>query len=514
MSRIELAKRTRAKWFACAVAYAALLGCETGSPPPVEPPVKPPQSEPENPLSDVEGAERTAPGSATNDAQEGGDHGAVLPRIPFTNVAGSQGLGFTHESGATGQKLLPETMGGGCAFIDFDDDGDQDLALANGGSWPWTGASDSPDEEDATTHGGVRLYRNDGGAFVDVSDASGVGSIDFYAQGLAVGDFDADDDDDLIVTGVGGIVVLRNDAGVFVDATKEAGVVSRDADWTTSAGFFDYDRDGDLDLFVCRYIAWSREIDLANDYMLAGVGRSYGPPFNFNGVESVLYRNDGGVFTDVSHEAGVQGEEDVVGKALAVTFWDVDRDGWIDVLVANDTEANFFFRNRGNGSFENAAHLAGLALDANGGATSGMGIDVAFFRNTDDLAVAVGNFANESTSFYVGGGSPPLFTDESIAVGIGGPSRVSLTFGVLFEDFDLDGRVDLVETNGHLEEGIQKVQQSQRYRQSAELFWNAGPAAPREMALLPADDVGDLASPVVGRSLATADFDGDGDMDL
>ena len=447
-----------------------------------------------------------APERAVTDAAPG------RVQIPFTQIAEQAGLDFVHRSGAMGQKLLPETMGGGAAFFDYDNDSDPDLLLVSGGRWPGE-QSDAPG-----LSGTARLYRNDGGAFTDVTEASGLLSLDLYAQGIAVGDFDADNDDDLVITGLGGTVALRNDHGVFMDVTAQIGVRSDPESWTTSAGFFDFDRDGDLDLFVCQYVSWSREIDLATNHMLAGIGRSYGPPFNFSGTQSLLYRNDDGVFIDISAQAGIHVSKPAgdlpVGKALAVTFCDYDRDGWLDIVAANDTEPNFLFRNQGNGAFVESAQEAGVAFDANGGATSGMGIDAAYFRNNDELGIAIGNYANETTSVFVGDGDPPLFADESLAVGVGGPSRAALTFGILWADLDLDGRLDLVQANGHLERQIQEVEQSQRYQQPAQLFWNAGSDAPHDFEALADRDVGDLAQPIAGRSLACADIDGDGDLDL
>jgi tetratricopeptide (TPR) repeat protein len=199
---------------------------------------------------------------------------------------------------------------------------------------------------------------------------------------------------------------------------------------------------------------------------------------------------------------------------LAVVFVDFDRDGHIDIFVANDTVRNFLFRNRGDGSFEEVGEVQGVAFDANGGATSAMGTDIAWHRNNDDLAIAVGNFANEMTSLFVANAKRPLFTDEAMASGLGGPTRAKLSFGLLFDDFDLDGRVDLFQANGHLESDIQIVQPSQTYEQPAQLFWNAGSNVPLEFAELSAAQVGDLAKPIVGRAAASGDLDGDGDLDL
>lgn len=433
------------------------------------------------------------------------------PALPFTDVTGEAGIDFVHVSGAAGEKLLPETMGGGAAFLDADGDGDQDLLLVNGAYWP-----DDPRSADQPTS---RLYRNDGaGRFTDVTEEAGLDVV-LYGMGAAVGDVDGDGDQDIFITAVGENRLLRNDGGVFTDVTSEAGVAGEAADWSTSAGFFDPDRDGDLDLFVCNYIEWSRPIDLEADYRLTGIGRAYGPPTNFNGAHSRLYRNRGdGTFEDVSAEAGIRVTNPVTGvpsgKALAVVFSDLDDDGWPDVIVANDTVQNFVFRNRGDGTFEEIGASCGLGYDAMGSATGAMGIDVADFRNDRSTGVAVGNFANEMTSLYLADADPWRFADVAVAEGVGARSRQALSFGLFFFDADLDGRLDLLQANGHVEDEINTVQSSQHYRQPAQLFWNAGPEARASFILVPPEQTADLATPIVGRGAAYADIDDDGDLDV
>lgn len=435
------------------------------------------------------------------------------PPVRFTDVTQAAGIAFRHVTGAYGEKLLPETMGPGCAFLDLEDDGDPDLLLVNGAAWPWhpEGAGAAP----ATP----ALYRNDGqGRFEDVTKAFGL-DVSFYGMGVAVGDVDGDGDRDLFFTGVGGNHLFRREGEGFVEATAGAGVGGDPTGWTTGAGFFDFDRDGDLDLFVCSYVRWSREIDHDVDYRIDGVHRSFGPPTGYAGAHCVLYRNEGGGrFVDVSQAAGLHVVNPAlrvpVSKALGLAFLDLGDDGWIDVFVANDTTANFLFRNKGDGTFEELGAARGVAYDAQGKATGAMGVDVADYRNEGVLAIAVGNFANEPTSFYVANASGAIFTDATTAEGVGAPSRQALKFGVLFLDYDLDGRVDLFETNGHLEEEIEKLQKSQRYRQPSQLFWNVGPGARATYAEVPRETTGDLAKPVVGRGAAYADLEGDGDLDL
>jgi hypothetical protein len=431
------------------------------------------------------------------------------PSIRFGEITASAGIGFHHTSGASGHKLLPETMGGGCAFLDYDSDGDQDLLLVNGTHW----------SDDAGAGPVQALYANDGsGRFSDVTRASGL-AVSLYGMGAAVGDFDNDGDPDLYLTAVGENRLFRNDDGRFFDVTTASGTAGRNDEWSTSAGFFDYDNDGDLDLFVCNYVRWSRQIDFEVDYRLTGIGRAYGPPTNFEGTFPRLFRNEGnGRFNDVSTVAGIQVTNPATGvpvaKALGVTFADVGGDGLIDVFVANDTVRNFLYRNQGDGTFREVGAESGVAYSGMGQATGAMGIDAAHYRNGRELGWAIGNFANEMTSLYVTQVTDWQFADEAIAEGIGAPSRKALSFGLYFFDADLDGRLDLLQANGHLEEEINVVQPSQHYRQSAQLFWNAGPAARACFVEVPAASTGDLARPLVGRGAAYADIDDDGDLDV
>ena len=436
--------------------------------------------------------------------------------LAFSDQTVGAGIDFVHSTGATGEKLLPESMGGGVAAFDADGDGDSDLLFVDSGRWPWSGGPGAA----------LRLFRNDCRAgtwrFVDVTAESGLGRVKLYGMGVAVGDVDGDARPDLLVTAVGENRLLRNisEGGAlrFVEMPR-SGVAGASSDWHSCATFFDLERDGDLDLFVCRYVRWSRGIDLDVDFRLTGVGRAYGPPTSYEGAHSALFENDGtGHFIDISGAAGLEVANPAtgrpVGKALGVLAQDVDGDGWIDLVVANDTTANFYFRNLGDRRFEEVGTAAGLAFDRMGAATGAMGLDLGAFRDPGELAIAIGNFANEMTSFYVSQGDGQLWADEAIAAGIGAASRRALTFGILFSDLDLDGRLDLVAANGHLEGAIALVDPSQTYLQSAQLFWNAGPETRQTFALLPATAIGDLARPIAGRGIATADLDGDGDSDL
>jgi len=438
---------------------------------------------------------------------------AEIPDIPFADVTRSAGIAFVHENGATGDKLLPETMGGGCAFLDYDGDGDQDILFVNSRRWPW---DKRPRQKPAT----MALYRNDGtGRFDDVTARSGL-DISLYGMGVAVGDYDNDGRTDVYISALGTNRLFHNTGGKFVDVTETAGVGGGKTDWSTGCGWLDFDNDGDLDLFVANYVVWSKEFDLAQNFQLKGVGRAYGRPLAFDGTWPVLYRNDGhGRFTDVSRSAGVRVNNPLTGKPMAkslgVTFADFDDDGRIDIFVSNDTVRNFLFHNRGDGTFEEIGRRTGIAFDPQGNARGAMGLDVSHFRNDDDLGIAIGNFALEMSALYVSHDGQLAFTDDAVATGLGPNSRLNLTFGVLFCDVDLDGRPDLFAANGHLERDINLVQPSQHYRQSPQLFYNAGPDATTEFVPVPADKSGtDFVKPMVGRGAAVADIDGDGDLDI
>ena len=440
-----------------------------------------------------------------------------IPEVRFTEITDTAGIDFVHENGAEGEKLLPETMGGGGGFFDFDNDGDQDLLCVNGNVWPW--AKVKPDKPPTSM-----LYANDGtGRFSNVTAGSGL-DIPLHGNGVAFGDFDNDGDVDVFISCLGANHLFRNDGGgKFAEVTAVAGVAGGENDWSTSCGWLDFDNDGDLDLFVCNYIQWNRELDQSMEFTLDGKLRAYGRPTDFTGAFPFLYRNEGnGTFVDVSDAAGVQirdlNTNVPLSKSLGTTFCDVNADGLLDILVANDTVQNLLFLNQPGGTFIETAATAGIAFDNSGGARGAMGIDTACFRNSDAVGIAIGNFATEMTALYVcqtPGATIPIFRDEAVSNGIGPVTRTDLKFGVLFLDADLDGRLDLFENNGHLEEDIKVVQASQQYEQPPHLLWNCGTDFDNEFIMLPEAKTGaDFQKRMVGRGASMADIDADGDLDL
>jgi hypothetical protein len=465
------------------------------------------------------------------------------PPALFKDITESAGITFVHSNGATGEKFLPETMGGGVAFFDYDGDGDSDLLLVDSAGQHTNGA-------------GAVLYQNDGrGNFRDVTHQSGLAAAvrtnpedpfsAFYGMGVAAADYDGNGWIDLYLTAVGPNRLLRNRWGHFEDVTDQAGVsgeATQKGAWSTGAAFFDADGDGDLDLFVCNYLEWTPDIDrdparIAERTVATVDGGkilTYGRPQTYRGAHPFLFLNngpgpDGVTFTEVAHEAGLHvthpGSDEPVAKALAVAPTDVDGDRRTDLFIANDTTRNLFFHNRGpaeNGQprFEEVGELWGLAYDPDGNTTGAMGVDWGYLDTSghrrDDLSILVGNFADEATSLYRAQGDPTFFADEAQQAGIATATTPALTFGLLLFDYDLDGRLDLLQANGHVEPDIDKIDPAQAYRQPAQLFRNTGAAGPGATLFLEPspESTGALASPLAGRGAAYADIDADGDLDL
>ncbi|HJS74963.1 MAG TPA: CRTAC1 family protein, partial [Vicinamibacteria bacterium] len=406
---------------------------------------------------------------------------------------------FQHVNGAFGKKYLPETMGSGCAFFDFDSDGDQDILLVNGTSWPDAPRAASSKKSTAA------LYRNRGdGTFEDVTSGSGL-DRSLYGMGAAIGDFDSDDDPDVYLTALGPNVLFRNDGGgKFTDVTSAAGV--GDPGFGASATWLDYDRDGDLDLFFINYVEWSRETDIYCS--LDGKTKAYCTPESYNGASPVLYRNEGnGKFTNTSREAGLHNPR---GKGLGVAVLDFDQDGNLDLAVANDTQPNNLYKNNGNGTFTDVGVLAGIAFAETGVARGAMGIDAGDFDGSGRESLVIGNFSNEMISLYHNEGKG-FFIDTAPVSEVGRASLLTLKFAAFFFDFDLDGQQDIFVANGHVENDIQAVQQRVTYAQPPHLFWNLGGGRFRDVAA----EVGtELGRPVVARGAAYGDIDADGDPDL
>ncbi len=419
--------------------------------------------------------------------------------LRFVDVTDKAGIRFTHETGAFGKKYLPETMGSGCAFFDLDSDGDQDILLVNGTTWP-----DSP-RAAAGKRPSAALYRNRGdGTYEDVTAGSGL-DRSLYGMGVAISDYDNDGDPDVYLTALGPNVLLRNEGGgKFADVTAAAGV--GDAGFGASAAWLDYDKDGDLDLFVINYVEWTRETDIYCS--LDGKTKSYCTPESYNGASPVLYRNDGkGTFTDVSREAGLFNPR---GKGLGVAVFDFDADGNLDLAVSNDTQPNNLYKNNGNGTFTDVGILAGVAFAETGVARGAMGIDAGDYDGSGRESLVIGNFSNEMISLYHNEGRG-FFIDTAPVSEVGRASLLTLAFAAFFFDADLDGRMDIFVANGHVENDIQAVQQRVTYAQPPHLFWNLGDGRFRDVAR----DVGpELSRPLVARGAAYGDIDSDGDLDL
>ncbi len=422
--------------------------------------------------------------------------GGESPGFRLTDVTAQAGIHFEHANGAYGAKYLPETLGPGCAFLDYDNDGWQDILLVNGDGWPGhrTGRST------------MKLYRNNrDGTFTDVTRRAGL-DVEMYGLGVAAGDFNNDGFPDLFITCVGQSRLFQNTGkGTFVDVTRHSGLMGHEG-FSTSALWFDYNRDGLLDLFVCNYVKWSPEEDVF--CTLDGKRKSYCTPEAYRGSTCWLFRNKGdGTFEDVTAASGIF---DTSSKSLGVAMFDYDNDGWPDLFVANDTQANKLYRNLRNGRFEDVALEAGVAFSEDGKARAGMGVDVADYDNSGLAGLVVTNFDNEMLGLYRRGRGAS-FVDQAPGSNVGRVSRRSLGFGCFFFDADLDGRLDLLVVNGHIDDTVRNVNRETRYDQPPHLFWNRGAAGFRDVA---AEVGAGFASPKVGRGAAFGDYDNDGDLDV
>ena len=416
--------------------------------------------------------------------------------VRFVDVTAQSGIRFVHNNGAFGKKYLPETMGPGVAFIDYDGDGWPDIFLVNGTDWPGHG----------TRHTTPKLYHNNhNGTFTDVTRKAGL-DVEIYGLGVAVGDYDNDGRDDLFVTAYGQNHLFHNNGnGTFTDVTQKAGLGGI-REFSTSAAWVDYDRDGKLDLVVANYVQWSPEKDLY--CTLDGKTKSYCTPESYKGTSVRLWHNNGnGTFTDATEKAGLG---DPTSKTLGIAVLDYDNDGWPDLLFSNDTQPNKLYRNNGNGTFTEKAVVAGVAFSEDGVARAGMGVDTADYDRSGHTSLLITNFSNQMLSLYHNEGRG-LFVDEAPRSEVGRDSLLTLGFGCFFFDYDLDGWPDILVANGHIDPDIQRVQVNVKYAEPMHLFRNLGGGKFVEAR----NSVGPAFSvPRVGRSAAYADVFNSGRLDV
>ncbi len=420
------------------------------------------------------------------------------PGVRFKDVTAASGIRFTHTSGRAGKKLMPETLGSGVALFDADGDGWLDVLFVNSRDWQ------------ASAKGGGKkslqaLYRNNkNGTFTDVTKGSGL-DVQLYGMGVSAADYDNDGRVDVYLTALEGDRLFHNEGnGKFKDVTAASGI--KNASFGTSAAWLDYDKDGKADLFVANYVQWSQDKDLWCS--LDGATKSYCTPESYKGTSSKLYRNlGGGKFQDATQKAGLAEPN---GKALGVAVLDFNVDGWPDLFVANDTQPNKLYRNQKNGTFVDEAVEAGVAFSEEGVARGAMGTDAGDYDRSGRPHLLVGNFSNEMLALYHNEGSG-VFVDEAPASAVGQASLLTLTFGAFFFDYNLDGFLDILAANGHLEEEINRVQPRVTYKQAPLLFRNRGNGKfePVAAAMGP-----EFSRPIVARGAAYGDLDRDGDLDV
>jgi enediyne biosynthesis protein E4 len=425
--------------------------------------------------------------------------------VSFTDITTASKVDFKHEASPTSNKYLIETMGGGVALFDYDNDERLDIFFVNGA---WIGdpmpSDKKPDKSDSKYWN--RLYhQKPDGTFADVTEAAGLTGMpqNIYTMGIAVGDFDNDGFEDIYVTGYGGNILYHNDGdGTFSDVTTRAGVAA--GGWSSSAGFVDYDNDGKLDLFVGRYVDWNFQNNRYCGQKRPG-GRSYCHPDNFKGVTNVLYRNNGdGTFRDVSEKAGVANPD---GKTLGVSFADFDGDGWIDIYVANDSVPCFLYRNNRDGTLTDVSLAAGAALNEDGKTFAGMGTDFSDFDNDGWPDIIVTDLSNERYMLFRNN-RDGTFTDLTTRSGLGNETLAYSGWSTRFFDFDNDGWKDLFVAQGHVMDTIQATASNLRYLQPPLLLRN------REGRFTKVNAGSIFQSEWAGRGAAFGDIDNDGDIDI
>jgi len=422
----------------------------------------------------------------------------AAPKGPaeFRDVTAAAGIKFVHNNGAYGKKYLPETLGPGVAFIDYDNDGWPDVFLVNGMDWPGH----------ATKHSTPKLYHNNhDGTFTDVTHKAGL-DVEMFGLGVTVGDYDNDGYDDLFVTAYGQSHLFHNNGnGTFTDVTQKAGFGGV-KEFSTSAAWVDYDKDGRLDLVVANYVTWSPEADLY--CTMDGKSKSYCTPESYKGASIRLWHNNGdGTFSDVTKQAGLY---EPTSKTLGIAILDFDNDGWPDILISNDTQPNKLYRNNGNGTFTEKAVVAGVAFSEDGVARAGMGVDTADYDRSGNTSLMITNFSNQMISLYHNEGRG-LFVDEAPRSEVGRASLLTLGFGCFFFDYDLDGWPDILVVNGHIDPDIQKVQANVKYAEPPHLFRNLGKGKFAEVTKTAGTA---FAAPRVGRSVAYADVYNNGRLDI
>ena len=417
--------------------------------------------------------------------------------IHFNDITAQAGIHFTHNNGAFGKKWLPETMGPGCAFIDYDNDGYPDIILINGADFP------GHPHAGATT---LKLYHNNhDGTFTDVTRRAGL-AIPMFGFGVAVGDYDNDGFDDIFVSALGQSHLFHNNGnGTFTDVTKLAGMWGP-SEFSTSAAWVDYDRDGKLDLVVANYVQWTEQGDLY--CTLDGAHKSYCTPESYKGTSVRLWHNLGnGKFEDATQAAGLG---DPTSKSLGIAILDTNGDGWPDILIANDTQPNKLYLNKKNGTFEERGVPAGIGFGEDGVARAGMGVDAVDYDRSGRPSVLISNFANQMVSLYHNEGNG-LFVDEAPQSEVGRATLVTLGFGCFFFDYDNDGWPDIFVADGHIEDQVEKVQKRVSYAEPPHLFRNMGGGKFTEVT----EKMGkSFASPKVARAAAYGDIDNDGFLDV
>jgi len=421
---------------------------------------------------------------------------ADAQQIRFRDITAQAGIHFVHNNGAFGKKYLPETMGPGCAFIDFDNDGWPDILLVNGEDWPGH-------QRIAST---PKLYRNNhDGTFSDVTRKAGL-AASMFGLGVAVGDYDNDGYDDLFLSALGQSHLFHNNGnGTFTEVTKAAGLWGPN-EFSTGAAWVDYDRDGKLDLVVANYVQWSLPGDLY--CTLDGAHKSYCTPESYKGSSARLWHNLGnGKFEDVTQRANFY---EPTSKSLGVAILDYNADGWPDILLANDTQPNKLYLNKRDGTFEEKGVSAGIAFSEDGVARAGMGVDAADYDRSGRPSLIITNFANQMISLYHNEGNG-LFVDEAPRSDVGGATLVTLGFGCFFFDYDNDGWPDIFVADGHIENEIERVQKRVSYAEPPHLFRNLGAGKFQEVT----ESMGSaFAAPKVARGAAYADIDNDGFLDV